>query len=112
MSVRRALLLLAAVLVAGACGDDDPVQPAPAPQITVYGSDGCGWTVSMKSDLDESGLAYIYKDVDVQTNLNEMWSKVFDAPWYESGSSIGLPIVDVKGTVLERPSLEEITTHL
>ncbi len=107
-------LVLTCLWIPG-CGSDEEntimeVQPPP-PQVIVYGRDTCGITTATRSALDDEKIRHIYKDVDVTQNGVEMWKKVYAASWYQGGS-VGLPVVDVKGDVWERPSIEDIKTAL
>ena len=96
------------------CGSDDDitiVQADPIPKVIVYGRDSCGITTVTKSELDNEEIPYAYKDIDITENTIEMWNKVRATSWYQGGG-VGLPVVDVRGTVMERPSIEEIKSAL
>ena len=107
-------VFFASCLLLWGCGkdaDNTIVQAEPTAQVIVYGRDSCGFTVMTKSELDNEEIPYVYKDIDVNENSIEMWKKVRAASWYQGGG-VGLPVVDVKGTVMERPSIEEIKSAL
>ena len=101
-------------LLLSGCGSDDEntiVQANPSLQVIVYGRDSCGITTATKSALENESIAYVYKNVDITKNAIEMWDKVKATSWYQGGS-VKLPVVDVKGTVMERPSIEDIKSTL
>jgi glutaredoxin len=105
---------LAACLLATGCTDDEtPTGPAgdSPPQVIVYGRDTCAYTSATRSALETAGIVFTYRSIDVAANATEMWEKVFATSWY-TGGSVGLPVVDVDGAVLERPSLAEIQSLL
>ncbi|AFG37432.1 glutaredoxin family protein [Spirochaeta africana] len=106
--------LLALVLFTFGCDifGEDSESDSPSYSIIIYGRETCGFCRSTKSVLDEENLSYTFKDIDESTeNQQEMWNKVYDSDWYEDGG-VGLPIVYVNGTVMERPTLEEIKAEM
>lgn len=81
-------------------------------EVIVYGRNACGITSALRRNLDAAGISYTYRNVDQKAAGNEMWNKLAKTSWYKSGTSIGLPVVDVKGSVIERPSVQEIQDRL
>ena len=109
-----AVVALVTLILVGGCGRDDGnsiVRADPSPEVIVYGRGACSITTATRTALDAEGISFVYKDVDVAENGHEMWEKVKATSWYEGGS-VGLPVVDVKGIVMERPSIEEIKSAL
>ncbi len=108
--------LIALIVLTGGCAgdsDDNEVEVYSASSsVIVYGRDTCSLTTSLKSQLDAEGIDYTYKNIDESDAYSEMWEKVQAASWYTAGSSVGLPIVDANGTVLERPSVDDIKALL
>jgi len=107
--------LVATYLFLPGCGsaDENAIVKVerPAPDVIVYGRDTCGITTATRSTLDDEQIRYEYKDLENGKNEIEMWKKVFATSWFQ-GDSVGLPVVDVKGTVMERPSISEIKSAL
>lgn len=78
--------------------------------IIVYGTSTCGFTTSCMTSLDNEELVYTFKDVSMSTTFNsEMWSKIQEA---DLGTTAYYPVVDVNDTILMRPTLTEIKSHL
>ncbi len=90
----------------------DPVPPIPpeqvrGPAVDVYGVAGCGFTRRMLADLQLAGVPVRYYDLDkpaVETRFNDRFrhAGVLRAGVYE------LPIVEVAGKALARPSSDSI----
>jgi glutaredoxin len=103
------------VLLAGCAdssGDKDVVSYSTSSNVIVYGRDSCSFTTSLKSQLDSEGINYTYQNIDNEDSSDEMWEKVIKTSWYLDGESVGLPVVDVNGTVLTRPLVNEIKNYL
>lgn len=118
-------LVLATILISSGCqqeesGDDTLLLVAlaagasqqTATNTIVYGRDTCGATSSLRANLDNADIPFTYKNVDEPAVSQEMWDKVSQASWYNSGDTVGIPIVDVNGTVLQSPTLEEVQNLL
>ena len=74
--------------------------------IIVYGSDNCEHCVVFKAKLDSIGYTYEFRDVEFdRANSDEMVFKV-----RRKGISGGFkyPVIDIQGTVLVAPELEEV----
>ncbi|MBA4391596.1 MAG: hypothetical protein C0399_11780 [Syntrophus sp. (in: bacteria)] len=83
------------------------VSPAHAYSILVYGKKGCGYTQTMRQKLDNNKYRYTYYDVDKnKAKSSEMWGKIHRG--CPSCSSTKLPVMDLNGKILVRPSFEEV----
>jgi glutaredoxin len=83
------------------------VSPAHAYSILVYGRKGCGFTQIMRQNLDKNKYHYTYYDVDKnKAKSSEMWGKIHRG--CPSCSSTRLPVLDLNGKILIRPSFEEV----
>ena len=112
----RLIATLGIVLMAlsGVAGCDLDTAPAvSANDIIVYGATTCANTTGLMADLDDAGLPYTFKDVETDASAeDELLAKLQTTNWYEDGETVAMPIVDVKGTLLEQPSLEEVEDSL
>ncbi|MBF0300392.1 MAG: hypothetical protein HQK51_16865 [Oligoflexia bacterium] len=90
--------------------------PASSPASTdciEYSTTTCSNCIALKNQLIEAKISYTEKYTDNSTsNYNEMMSKVRSASWYTTGMAITMPIVDVKGHILQNPTLAEIQSYL
>jgi glutaredoxin len=105
---------LASCLFLAACGDDEgnsAIRTQSTYDVIVYGVDGCGYTVRTLKSLDDEKIPYDYRDVDILEYKLEMWDKIRETAWWDSGV-VWLPVIDIKGTVLERPSIDDIKSLL
>jgi glutaredoxin len=83
------------------------VSSAHAYSILVYGRKSCGFTQTMRQNLDKNKYHYTYYDVDKnKAKLSEMWGKIHRG--CPSCTSTKLPVMDLNGKVLIRPSFEEV----
>lgn len=90
----------------------DPVPPIPpeqvrGPAVDVYGLNGCGYTRRMLADLQVAGIPVRYYDIEspgVEARFNDRFrhAGVLRNGVYE------LPIVEVAGKALARPSSESV----
>ncbi len=85
--------------------DDNVVSSKDEAKIFVYGTTTCGYTTQCRNSLADEAISFEFKNLSESGVGTEMWDKLTDAG-VESGGAI--PVVDVNGTVLVRPSLEEI----
>jgi len=77
-------------------------------RIIVYGKPRCSYCKVLTNILDSAGINYVYKDIRADLEAKaELIHKLKAAPWYRAGV-IGLPIVDVNGILMERPTFEQI----
>ena len=88
---------------------DDTNIDASTGDIIIYGRSTCYYTTNLKEQLDSINVSYTFKDITESSASSEMWSKLSDAG--HSGS-VGLPVVDVKGAILIRPSVDDIDALL
>ena len=83
------------------------VSPARAYSILVYGKKSCGFTQTMRQNLDKNKYHYTYYDMDKnKAKISEMWDKIHRG--CPSCSSTRLPVMDLNGKILIRPSFEEV----
>lgn len=79
------------------------------PELVIYGRDGCGMCRHLKTQCDKEGVQYEFRSCDTEQGNQEMWAKASSTEWYKSsGGSVGLPVVDVYGECMMRPSIEQI----
>jgi glutaredoxin len=82
-----------------------------SPEVVIYGSDSCSICVRLREELDQSGIDYVFKDVNVdQAARNEALRKMADQAWYDG--VFRTPVLEVRGELLERPTLEEVREAL
>lgn len=80
----------------------------PASELIVYGRDECGLCQRFKADCEQAGLAYRFVDLDSEDGGSEMWAKCCAQG---ITGSIGLPVVDVYGKMVVRPSIQEVKSR-
>ncbi|MBF0361871.1 MAG: hypothetical protein HQK49_12715 [Oligoflexia bacterium] len=79
----------------------------------LYSTTLCSNCVALKNQLNAESISFTEKYTDTSvSNYNEMLAKVQKASWYTSGMAATYPIVDVKGTILENPTVATIKTYL
>ncbi len=107
------ILTLLLVPFAGCDVEPGSATTVSAEDIIVYGATSCGYTMGLLSDLDSAGLPYTFRDLETDPSAEEeLLAKLQTTDWYQEGSTVGMPVVDVKGTLLERPTLEEVEALL
>ena len=74
-------------------------------EVVLYGRDTCGWCSHVAADFTSNGIQFRKVDIDDDAGSAEMWRKVRTNP--EIGSCIGLPVVDICGSIRMRPTAEE-----
>lgn len=75
--------------------------------IQVYGTAACPYTQDTMAELDARKLEYTFYDVhEDDEKHDEMWEKVDEQ--LPGTKTVSFPVVDVWGTVLMRPAIEEI----
>lgn len=83
---------------------------ATAYEVVVYGTDNCGFTLSLRNSLDNEGITYTYKNLDSLQYRNEFWSLVIRQNISDNGNVL-LPVVRVmsdKEYGLMRPTVDQI----
>lgn len=75
--------------------------------VVVYGRPTCGLTTGMMRQLDSNKISYQFKNVDEEAANKEMWSLIGN-----SGNSVTLPVLSVKGKTLINTSIEEVKASL
>ena len=102
------IILITLPLGAGCDVEAGTSHAVSADDIIVYGATTCGYTTGLMADLDDAGLPYTFKDLETDPAAEEeLLAKLETTDWYDGGT-VAMPVVDVKGTLLERPSLEEV----
>ena len=86
------------------------VKPVNNAQMIVYGSPDCSHCIHFIQELDSAGIIYDFKAVTEDTAMfREMMRKIQSA---EIKGFIAYPVVDVKGNILVRPSISEVSKYL
>jgi len=71
--------------------------------IILYGNEKCGYCRETRNYLETNSIPYIYRDVELYgTYQEEMYRKISGA------GTARFPVVDIKGQILIRPSIEDI----
>ena len=79
-------------------------------QMIVYGSPDCIHCIHFINELDSAGLKYDFRAVTSDTAMfNEMMRKIRTA---DIKGYISYPVVDIKGKILVRPSLNDLMKYL
>jgi len=76
-------------------------------ELVVYGRSSCSACTRFKGSCEHGGLKYRFADIDVAENKAEMLRKLRAAEWFKGGK-FGLPLVDVYGRMVQRPSFAEV----
>ncbi len=105
-------LLLAACTALIACDADVSTRTLSPEDVIVYGTASCGFTTGLMDDLDGAGIPYTFKDLETDPGAQqELIDKLATADWFDGGP-VDLPVVDVRDTLLMRPTLEEVEALL
>lgn len=67
-------------------------------QVVLYSADWCGWCKKAKRHLDDMGINYEIRDVDIPENMNDLVAKT---------GQRGIPVLDVGGRVVTGFSPEQ-----
>lgn len=88
-----------------------PMMPPPArvagPAVDVYGREGCGFTRRMLVDLQSAGVPVRYYDID-SPSVEARFDTQFRHAGVLRNGMYELPIVEVAGRALARPSSESV----
>ncbi|CAK9058874.1 Golgi-associated plant pathogenesis-related protein 1 (GAPR-1) (Golgi-associated PR-1 protein) (Glioma pathogenesis-related protein 2) (GliPR 2) [Durusdinium trenchii] len=76
-------------------------------ELVVYGRESCGFCRDFKELCCEEGLKYRDANIDVPANKAEMARKLRSTEWFKGGK-FGLPLVDVYGSIHERPTVASV----
>lgn len=101
-------MTLFCVLCLWACqkAENSQTSIAQSKEIIVYGSNTCDHCIDFKAKLDSVGFTYEFRDVDVnQGYTNDLITKIQMAGIV---GQINYPVVDIEGTILVTPSLNEV----
>mgnify|MGYP000208562918 CR=1 FL=1 len=79
------------------------------PYVAVYGRDSCSFTKRMISSLKSKGVNYHYFIVDDKSVASELHTRMESAGL--STRRYNLPVVDVNGDILVRPTLSEVLSE-
>ena len=74
-----------------ASGGQRVAARAPRTQIILYSADWCGWCKKAKQHLDDAGVDYEIRDIDIPANLDDLVAKT---------GQKGIPVLDVDGRVV------------
>ncbi|CAL1162156.1 unnamed protein product, partial [Cladocopium goreaui] len=72
-------------------------------ELVVYGRESCSACKRFRGSCEHHGIKYRFADIDSGSNKAEMLRKLRATEWFKGGK-FGLPLVDVYGKLLERPS--------
>ena len=76
-------------------------------KLIIYGRKTCGMTTRFQSQLDAAKIAYSFMSVDAREGSAEMWPKL-QKSGLDLSRGVGLPVVDVYGTMAIRPSVTDV----
>ncbi|CAK9062460.1 Golgi-associated plant pathogenesis-related protein 1 (GAPR-1) (Golgi-associated PR-1 protein) (Glioma pathogenesis-related protein 2) (GliPR 2) [Durusdinium trenchii] len=76
-------------------------------ELVIYGRDTCGMCNKFKKDCASNGIQFRYANIEDKANRAEMSRKMRSCSWFKGGK-FGLPLVDVYGDVVERPSIASV----
>lgn len=75
--------------------------------IVVYGSPMCPECTSLRNELDSRNIDYDFVDLSSdQSAVNELSRKLAREAWFSG--SIEMPVVEVSGELLRRPSVNRV----
>ncbi len=105
-----ACVLALALAATGGIGNPDVPATGPlydVPYVVVYGRQSCSLTRKMMEGLDQNGIPYILESIDdYWLKVNELYPRMKAAGIYEG--TIRLPVVDVSGELMIRPSISTV----
>merc|ERR1711934_123944 len=78
-------------------------------ELVIYGRDGGGMCSHFKSQLDREGIEWRMVSCDDDAGNQEMWKKCSEAG---ISGSVGLPIVDVYGKTMMRPTVQDVKDRM
>jgi hypothetical protein len=103
-----ACVLGIAALAAGRRGDFPEARPLQeTPYVIVYGRQECSLTRQLMDGLEQRGIPYTFKSVDKASVAEELHPRMRAAGLLDDGT-YNLPVVDVSGTLLIRPSVSTV----
>eukprot|EP00435_Cladocopium_sp_Y103_P017025 s2756_g4.t1 len=88
-------------------GSSSKVDVPPMAELVIYGRDSCGMCTAFKKECEKNKLKYRYANIEDAAVKTEMFRKVRACSWFKGGR-FGLPLVDVYGTIQERPSIASV----
>lgn len=101
------VLLIAGILYALYAKPAPPLDPLYSkPYVIIYGRKRCGYTVRTLNELKNSALQYYYEPIDNRQTAALLHERMKLAG--HSTRRYGLPVVDVNGIILIRPSFSAI----
>lgn len=83
-------------------------------QVILYGRPTCSRCSSMRTKLESNGIAYTDLNIDEDGEaLSDMWRWVYSSDDYDSGGSVGLPVMVVNSNAcLINPSFDEVEAEI
>lgn len=79
--------------------------------VVLYGNDVCFFCLKLKKDLNKEGIPYVFYNVSENEYKNDEMKRKFRKA-YPDSNVVHFPMVEVKGRILLRPSLNEIRSYL
>lgn len=99
---RLAPILGATILVFLSCGSSNQDT-----EITVYGSPACSLCSELRAELEEREIPYEFVDLsESRQAVRELSLELADEAWFSG--AIEMPIVEIAGELLRRPSIDRI----
>ena len=82
-----------------------------APDITIYGTPGCGYCIEMTDFLKKENIPYVFRDVTDNDGeeTKEMYAVVAKANYR---TRYFYPVMNIRGQVVMRPSTEDVKKAL
>ncbi len=74
-------------------------------ELVIYGRDRCAHTTRLREELEQSDIPFLYADIDKTFVEVEMWVKL--GALTGKATRAQLPVVEINGLVMQRPSLED-----
>lgn len=91
-------------------GNNSSGNQASGGTVLVYGSQSCGYCTALQRSLRSENIPHTFFDVRQDpSKRREMWGKLRASN--PSLTSVGYPVVEVRGKVLVRPSIDEVKRY-
>ncbi len=110
MKSMRAWYFVIAICVAAALsGTERPAALADPGNVIVYGTSGCLYCKNMIKWLEESGVPYVFRNVENDAEFEEMSAVVTKANYR---THFYYPVMVISGRVVMRPSTDDVKKAL
>lgn len=99
----RRLATIVIVAVAASCTPETGTEG----EIIVYGSPDCSLCTTLRGEFDERDIEYEFVDLSADRDaVNDLSRKLARESWFSG--AIEMPIVEVDGELLRRPSVDRV----